>query len=256
MKASLLILVSLVPLLPAVRRDARCPGHLVVQEQKASGACPTLTVSCADNLMLGVPAVFTANVSGGDEGVIPSFSWKVSAGTITSNQGSSVVVDTAELPRVGRQPLTATVEVGGYAPSCPNKFSCTTEVYVIIDIFPVDGYGNIRFSDEKARLDNFAIELRNSDGMSGYIACYGGRKGVRGEAARRCQRAKSYLVARRQIAPDRLVTVEGGYMEDLTVVLWILSRGAQFTPNPTVDPTEVEFVTKPKKRRARAPRRP
>ena len=38
----------------------------------------------------------------------------------------------------------------------------------------IDEYGNIRFNDEKARLDNFAIELQNDPTAQGYLVCYGG----------------------------------------------------------------------------------
>jgi hypothetical protein len=41
---------------------------------------------------------------------------------------------------------------------------------------PFDTYGNIRFSDEKARLDNFAIQLQNQEDAHGQIIVYAGRK--------------------------------------------------------------------------------
>ena len=40
----------------------------------------------------------------------------------------------------------------------------------------LDGYGNIRFLDEKARLDNFAIQLQNEPKTQGYIIVYAGQK--------------------------------------------------------------------------------
>src|SRR5215208_5151846 len=53
----------------------------------------------------------------------------------------------------------------------------------------IDEYGNLRWSDEKARLDNYLIELRADPTSRAYIACYGGRRGREGEARRRCARA-------------------------------------------------------------------
>jgi hypothetical protein len=114
----------------------------------------------------------------------------------------------------------------------------------------IDEYGNIRFNDEKARLDNFAIELQNDPTAQGYLICYGGRRGRAGEAAARCDRAKNYLVTTRGIDASRIVTVDGGYRENLTVELWVVPTGAQPpTASPTVQPSEV--TTAP----ARAPRR-
>ena len=115
----------------------------------------------------------------------------------------------------------------------------------------IDEYGNITFEDEKARLDNFAIELQNDPTAKGYITCYGGRVGRAGAARRRCERAKKYLSGHRQIPAAQIVVVDGGYREDLTVTLWIVPPGAS-SPQaaPTVDPREVRFIKGRKKRRA------
>jgi hypothetical protein len=107
----------------------------------------------------------------------------------------------------------------------------------------IDEYGNIPFSDEKARLDNFAIEVRADPTVVGYIICYGGRRGYAGEAQRRCKRAAGYLTKTRGIAATRIKTIDGGYREGLTVELWAPSAFA--TPpmaSPTVDPSEVTII--------------
>jgi hypothetical protein len=119
----------------------------------------------------------------------------------------------------------------------------------------IDEYGNIRFNDEKARLDNYAIELQNDPTAQGYLVCYGGRKGRAGEAQKRCDRAKDYLVTTRGIDSSRIVTVDGGYREDLTVELWVVPSGA--TPpaaSPTVDPSEVKATPAPRPARRRGRR--
>jgi hypothetical protein len=86
-----------------------------------------------------------------------------------------------------------------------------------------DEYGNIKFNDEKARLDNYAIQLQNQPGAQGYILAYGS---CAGEAEARAQRAKDYLVNTRGIDAGRLVTVDGGCRSDLSVELWIVPTGA------------------------------
>ena len=104
----------------------------------------------------------------------------------------------------------------------------------------IDEYGNIRFNDEKARLDNYAIALQNEPGAQGTIICYGGRVGRAGEAQARCDRAKNYLVNERGIDASRISTVDGGFREELTVELWVVPTGAQPpTVSATVDPSEV-----------------
>ncbi|MCA1635019.1 MAG: hypothetical protein LC802_15350 [Acidobacteria bacterium] len=211
--------------------------------------CPTVSVSCPDTGTVGTPVTFTANVSGGDSNVTPTYNWTVSAGTISSGQGtSSITVDTTGV--AGGSTITATVDVGGYDRSCSTSNSCTVNFPRIDVSRKYDEYGNIRFNDEKARLDNYAIELQNNPGAQGYIIAYGGRVGRAGEAQRRADRARDYLVNQRGISADRIVTVDGGYREELTVQLWIVPQGATPpTAEPSVDPSEVRTTRAPARRR-------
>jgi hypothetical protein len=96
-----------------------------------------------------------------------------------------------------------------------------------------DEYGDIRFNDEKARLDNYAIQLQNQPGSQGYIIGYGTCSGdglcshtsciV---AQKRIERAKEYLVNTRGIDAARIVTVDGGCRSDAAVELWVVPTGA------------------------------
>src|SRR5205823_10702972 len=146
--------------------------------------------------------------------------WSVSAGTITGGQNTSSITVNAS----AGQTITASVDVMGLDPSCPHTFSCTT------NIKPpppgsrkFDEYGNIRFNDEKARLDNFAIQLQNEPTSQGYIIGYGS---CDAEGQTRANRAKDYLVNTRGIDAGRLVVVDGGCMPELKVELWIVPSGA------------------------------
>jgi hypothetical protein len=204
--------------------------------------CPTVTVTCPDTVDVGTPITFTANVTGGDPNVSATYNWSVSAGTITSGQGTpTITVDTTTL---GGQTVTATVNVGGYPPECNTTASCSTTVRPRIEARLFDQYGNIAFNDEKARLDNYAIQLQNEPGAQGYIIAYGGRRGRANEAQARADRAKDYLVNTRGVDPGRIVTVDGGYREDLTVELWIVPTGATPpTASPTLQQSDVTIIT-------------
>jgi hypothetical protein len=168
---------------------------------------------------LGSAITFNASV-GSDANV--TYNWSVSAGTITGGQGTNTItVDTAGL---GGQTVTATVELGGLDPSCSRTASCSTSVKPAPPVaVKFDEYGNIKFNDEKARLDNYAIQLQNQPAAQGYILAYGS---CAGEAEARAQRAKDYLVNTRGIDAGRLVTVDGGCRSDLSVELWIVPTGA------------------------------
>ncbi|MBA2527083.1 MAG: PKD domain-containing protein [Pyrinomonadaceae bacterium] len=208
--------------------------------------CPTVSVSCPSDVPQGTPITFSASVTGGPTGLMPTYNWSVSAGTITSGQNtSSITVDTAN---IGGQTVTATVELGGVAPECSRTNSCSTSVIVPVTVTPTrfDEYGDIRFNDEKARLDNYAIQLQNQTGSQGYIIAYGA---CEGEGQARADRAKNYLVNTRGIEAGRITTVDGGCRADLAVELWIVPTGA----NPPVASTDNAVSPCPECRRG--PRR-
>ncbi|HKP38977.1 MAG TPA: hypothetical protein VJT71_19115 [Pyrinomonadaceae bacterium] len=208
--------------------------------------CPTVTVSCPDAVDEKSPATFTANFSPGTPSVTETYNWTVSAGTITSGQGtSSITVDTTG---AGGNSITATVEVGGVDPSCNRTASCTVQVRPVSIARKFDEYGNIRFNDEKARLDNYAIQLQNEPTAQGTIIGYGscGTEGMT-----RANRAKDYLVNTRGIDSGRIMVVDGGCMPELKVELWVVPSGAaQPTAAGTVSPCP-DCKPRPRRRRGR-----
>ena len=181
--------------------------------------CPTVSLSCPSDVEPGSAITVSSSLSSAAN---VTYGWTVSAGTITSGQGtSSITVDTAGL---AGQSVTITVEVGGLDPACSRTASCSTSVRAPAPgPTKFDEYGNIKFNDEKARLDNYAIQLQNQPGAQGYIIAYGS---CAGEAQARADRAKDYLVNTRGIDAGRIVTMDGGCRSDLSVELWIVPSGA------------------------------
>jgi hypothetical protein len=234
------------------------PGSASVTIANCTGCkppCPTISVSCPSDVDQGAPITFGASVNG-DANV--TYNWSVSAGTISGGQGtSSITVNTDGL---GGQTVTATVELGGLDPSCSRTASCTTGIRALIPpAVKFDEYGDIRFNDEKARLDNYAIQLQNQPGSQGYIIGYGTCSGdglcshtsciV---AQKRIERAKDYLVNTRGIDAGRVVTVDGGCRADVAVELWVVPTGA--TP-PAASGTAVDPCPECKKAKAVTHRR-
>jgi len=184
--------------------------------------CPNVAIYCPDVVEVGRPITFTASLSGGTAGVTPVYNWRVSAGRITSGQGTpTVTVDTAGL---GGQPITATVEVEGYNMEC--RATCQSQVPAPPEPRKSDEFGEIARDDEKARLDNFAIELQNSPGAQGYIIGYGGRRARSADGRARAERARDYLTRTRGIDSSRVVIVDGGQRESGSTALWIVPPGA------------------------------
>jgi hypothetical protein len=225
----------------AIALLALAPSSINSNAARRACDCPTVNVSCPDVTPVGAPIIFTAIVSNFSPDSKLTYKWTVSAGTIVSGQGTKSIAVDPVVPKGFT--LTATVEVTGLPESCPKSVSCS-----IIDepgIFSrkVDEFGNIRFNDEKARLDNFAIELQNDPTSQGYLICYGGRRGRASEARSRCWRAKSYLINARGTEESRVVVLDGGYKEEPAVELYIAPSGATPpVPSPTVGPKEVRIV--------------
>jgi hypothetical protein len=184
--------------------------------------CPNVSIYCPDSVTLGAPVTFTANLSGGTANITPIYNWTVTAGTIISGQGTPTIqVDTTGL---GGQSITANLSVEGYNLSCPA--SCSVQVPRKISSTMVDYYPPININNEKARLDNFAIQLQNEPNAKGYIVIYGGAKARPGEKQKRMKRAYDYLVNTRGLSADRLITMEGGMRDQTTTELWIVPLGA------------------------------
>jgi hypothetical protein len=193
--------------------------------------CPPISSSCPDTVDQGTPITFNATVGPGTPPA-SSYNWTVSAGTITSGQGTTSI--TVSTDGIGGQSVTATLEVGGVDPSCGRTTSCTTAVKPPPAVArKFDEYGNIRFNDEKARLDNFAIQLQNEPAATGYIIGYGS---CDAEGQTRANRAKDYLVNTRGVDAGRLMVVDGGCLPELLVQLWVAPQGAVA---PTGDATGV-----------------
>jgi hypothetical protein len=208
--------------------------------------CPTISVSCPSEVDQGTPITFSASVVGGGTGTA-TYNWSVSAGTITSGQGTPTITVATE--GTGGSTVTATVEVGGLDPACARTASCSTSVKPpIVPARKFDEYGNIRFNDEKARLDNFAIQLQNEPNSQGYYIIYGT---CAGEGQARADRAKDYLVNNRGIDASRIVIVDGGCRADFSVQLWIVPSGAEApaaSMDGAIDPCP-ECRRRPRRRR-------
>ncbi len=185
-------------------------------------ACPEVKLSCPDHASEKAPVTFTARISGGTPGVVGTYNWTVTTGQILSGQGtSSITVDTAGL---AGQTIAATVDVGGYGIPCPASCSVSLPIEEISKKF--DEYYDIARNDEKARLDNYAIELQSEPGRQGYIIVYPARKAKSNQAQQRAERISDYLINSRGIDPSRFTVKVGAARDGWLTELWVVPQGA------------------------------
>jgi hypothetical protein len=149
---------------------------------------------------------FSANVSGGSALLAPVYNWTVNAGHIIEGQGTPTIrVDTAG---IGGQTLTASLDVRAAGLSCPA--SCAVSVPVPkLECRKFDEFPRIPRNDEKARLDNFAIDLQNTPGSTAYVILYPSREARQGETEQHSNRIVDYLVSYRGIDASRIIKLMG-----------------------------------------------
>jgi len=184
--------------------------------------CPNVAISCPESATENAPVTFTATISGGSANITPTYNWTISAGRIISGQGTpTITVDTAGM---AGQTIRADLDIGGYGMRCPA--SCVVSIPVSNKPRKFDEYYDIARNDEKARLDNYVIQLQSEPGSQGYIIVYPSRRARPSEAQARATRISDYLVNSRGIDANRFTITMGAAREDWLFELWIVPAGA------------------------------
>ena len=167
--------------------------------------CPSVSVTGPAGITEpGQSMTFTANVSGGTQQGPITYNWSVSAGTISSGQGTpSITVDTTGLSDTS---VTATVDLGGLPPcNCPTTASETAGVGSRPTPQLIDEFGRLPNDDIRGRLDTFFADLSNNPGQQGYIINYG----TPAQITARERLIRNHITFR-SFDPSRITIVNGG----------------------------------------------
>ena len=212
--------------------------------------CPfPVKVSAPSQVSEGTVITYTSNVSyGGTAGL--NYTWTISPATAQIINGagtSSISVDSTGL---AGQRITATLVVDDGSGEALCRQTAQASTFIPSppkrDIVgrEFDVCRNCSFDDQKARLDNLAVELQNDPSTTTYVIAYGGRTSPVGQADRLLARTREYLVTQRGIDASRIVLINGGFREEDNVELWLVPQGA--TPpklTPTLQPGDVRPVS-------------
>jgi len=188
--------------------------------------CPTASVDGPSGLVnAGSMMTFTASVGGSGAN---SYNWSVSAGTISSGQGtSSISVDTTGLE--GRT-ITATLDWRGDE-NCNCGGTASASGDVARGPQPaelVDEFGPQKDDEVKARVDNFYIRLNNDPTARGYIINYGTAAQLR---ARRAQLMKAINRPGAGHDASRVTIVDSSTGGPVNTKFYVVPAGAD-NPNP------------------------
>ena len=191
-----------------------------------------------------------------------NYTWTISPASARIIEGAgtpSIRVDTTGM---GARRVTAILMVddGSGDRNCRQTAQAATNVLAPpaprLEPRRFDEFPSISFDDDKARLDNLAIELQNNPQARGQIIVYGGRTSRAGQADYLATRARDYLVTTRGIDASRIIIVNGGFRERDTYEIYLVPQGADApAPTPTVAPEDVRPAPDAPTRRPRRPRR-
>jgi hypothetical protein len=100
---------------------------------------------------------------------------------------------------------------------------------LVVNAQHLDDYGAIRWEDEKARLDKYAIQLQHEKDLIGYIFVFAANGQCPGEAQARAVRAKRYIVEHGGVPWNRVIWRVEGYRRDLTTILQLFPAGTDLS---------------------------
>lgn len=209
--------------------------------------CPfPVDISAPNQVTEGEIITYTADVAYSGNSAL-RYTWVVnpSSARIISGLGTSTLnVDSTGL---GGQRIIATLTVddGSSDPACAQSAQVVSVIAPIKKVAIVarefDECNSCTFDDQKARLDNLAVELQNDPTTRAHIIAYAGRMSPVGQVEKLLSRAREYIVTHRGIDAARLTLVNGGFREDDSVELWVVPSGAAAPqPTPTVQAGEIK----------------
>jgi hypothetical protein len=207
--------------------------------------CPyPVNVSAPSSVNEGDTITFASDVSYSGSSAL-NYTWTVSPPSARIISGAGTPTITVDTTGLGKQNVTAilVVDDGSGESACRQTAQAVTNIMGVAPPPVVgrkfDEFPSIAYDDDKARFDNFAIELQNNPDVGGYIITYSGRTSRAGQAERLADRARSYLTQQRGVDQSRLTVINGGYRDSDTYELWVVPQGAPSPqPSPTVSPSE------------------
>ncbi len=188
--------------------------------------CPKVNITCPDPVAVDQPVTFVSVISGNLGNVTPTYNWTISAGRIIEGQGThSIKVDTSGL---AGQTIQAAISVLGYPLDC--SASCSIQFPVPLTCRKFDEFAGLSRNDEKARLDNFFIDLQQDPNATAHVIVHPEQSGKPGAVQTQTTNIVDYLVNSRRLDARRIVTEVGSERRDMTVELWNCPQGAKPKP--------------------------
>ena len=223
--------------------------------------CPyPVNISAPVSVNDGDLITFTSDVAYSGSSAL-HYTWTVSPSEARIVSGAGTATITVDSTGLGSQRVSATLVVddGSGDALCRQQAQASTEIVAkrppVVECKPFDQFQSVAFDDDKARLDNLAIELQGAPDAQAYIIVYAGRTSRAGQADKLGKRTTDYLINQRGVDARRITVINGGYRDTDFIEIWICPPGAKTPqPTPTVQPGDVQPArerTRPRKPRRR-----
>ena len=209
--------------------------------------CPfPVSISAPSQVTEGEIITYTADVAYSGNASL-KYNWVVTPSSAHVISGLGTPTLTVDSTGLGGQRIIATLTAddGSSDPACAQSAQAVSNIAPVKKVAIVaqefDECNNCTFDDQKARLDNLAVELQNDPTTRAYIIAYGGRMSPVGQVEKLMNRARAYMITQRGIDASRLSVVNGGFREEDSVELWIVPSGAAAPQaTPTVQAGEIK----------------
>ncbi len=207
----------------------------------AKSPCPyPVVISAPGQVSEGEIVTYTSDVTYGGTAKL-NYAWRVSPANARIISGAGTPTITVDSTGLAGERITAALVVDDGSADTVCRQTAQASTFVpphekrAIEGREFDTCTNCTFDDQKARLDNLAIELQSDPTTATYIFAYSGRTSPIGQADRLLARSRDYLVSQRGIDASRIILSNGGFREEDAVEIWLVPRGATPPkPSPTV----------------------
>jgi|GEM_PF-3115359 len=196
------------------------------QEQSAPLACPKIWFTGPAGLIGWRDSLtFTLEIDTKEPEKL-RYLWSASSGRIIEGQGSRVITVKGDpKSKCDGLNVTATVEIEGLPPSCPNSASETVAVSDGCGSPQlVDEYGPMSFQKEKLHLDNAVVQLQNGGDQRLVFVIYRQKNSEMAAIKKRAAGITKYL-QRRGVSKKKFTFVYGKNIDYVTKI-WLVPDGA------------------------------
>ncbi len=183
--------------------------------------CPDYRIACCEPVKLQAD-VFGAREALGDElASLILYRWDVLGGRVIAGQRTSEVTILPDTPATDVQTVKVTLKLEGGPPYLTKEKSCTLTIdSKCVAPLLFDEFQQMPAAKEGIRLDRLASHLTKASGSIAFLVAYAGRDSCFWEAELWSERARKYLINKHRIQPDRVVTIDGGFREQLTMAFF------------------------------------